>query len=92
MTSLMKSLVSFKTKRLALGKFLYGALHKDDVARSYARCFNSRDGQVVLEHLHHITLFRFTDPLMDSVALRQLEGQRQLVLFMCQQMAKGQKG
>jgi hypothetical protein len=88
----MKSLTLFKNKRLALGKFLNGPLSKEDVMKSYVRCFNSRDGQMVLEHLHHITLFRVTDPLMDSAGLRQLEGQRQLVLFICQQMAKGQKG
>ncbi|HEY1096103.1 MAG TPA: hypothetical protein VGF14_02580 [Alphaproteobacteria bacterium] len=87
----MKSLALFKNKRLALGKFLNGPLPKDDLARAYARCFNSRDGQMVLEHLHQITVFRITDPLIDPAALRQLEGQRQLVLFVCQQMAKGQK-
>jgi hypothetical protein len=74
--------------KTALRKFLFGRMPADDVARAYARCFGSRDGQLVLEHLHHITVFRVTDPVMDNKALRQLEGQRQLVLFICQQLAK----
>jgi hypothetical protein len=87
----MKTLSIFKNKRLGLSKFVNGPLPKDDVVKAYARCFNSRDGQMVLEHLHHITVFRVTDPMMDVAALRQLEGQRQLVLFMCQQMAKSER-
>lgn len=75
----------------ALRKFLFGQPALDDIARSYARCFGGPDGQAVLEHLHNITLFRITDPMMDGVALRQLEGQRQLVLFICQQVAKARQ-
>ncbi len=79
-------------QRSALRKFLFGNLPPDDISKAYARCFNGRDGQTVLEHLHQITLFRITDPTMDPTALRQLEGQRQLVLFMCQQIAKASHG
>ena len=82
--------MKLKFKRLALRKFLPGLIQRDDIAKAYARCFNSRDGQTVLEHLHHVVLFRVTDPQLEPQALRQLEGQRQLVLYMCQQMAKGQ--
>ena len=87
----MKQAELFKEKRLALRKFLFGRIPPDDVMKAYARCFNGRDGQLVLEHLHQITLFRITDPMMDTESLRQLEGQRQLVLFMCQQIAKAKQ-
>lgn len=87
----MKNPDLFKERRMALRKFLFGRIPSDDVMKAYARCFSGRDGQLVLEHLHQITLFRVTDPTMDPDALRQLEGQRQLVLFMCQQIAKAKQ-
>lgn len=60
----------------------------DDIARAYARLFNSDDGKIVLEHLHQHSLFRLTDPQLPEAQLRFIEGQRQLVLFMCQMATK----
>ena len=79
---------SLTAPKSALRKFLFGRLPPDDVSKAYARCFAGKDGQLVLEHLHQITVFRVTDPALHTAALRQLEGQRQLVLFVCQQIAK----
>lgn len=76
--------------RSALQKFTGKTKPQDAVARSFARCFTSPDGQIVLEHLHQQTLCRVTDPVTAHDNLRFLEGQRQLVLWMIQMIAKGQ--
>ena len=73
----------------ALKKFLGKSRDTDSVSRAFARCFQSADGQIVLEHLHQQTLFRVIDPMMPGDHIRFLEGQRQLVLWMCQMIAKG---
>lgn len=73
----------------ALNKFLGKTRPQDAVARSFARCFQSPDGQIVLEHLHQQTLCRVTDPVTSTDNLRFLEGQRQLVLWLLQMTAKG---
>jgi len=72
-----------------LKKFLGQTRPQDAVARSFARCFQSPDGQAVLEHLHQQTLGRVTDPVTSPDNLRFLEGQRQLVLWLMQMIAKG---
>ncbi|MDB5477731.1 MAG: hypothetical protein JWM96_226 [Alphaproteobacteria bacterium] len=61
----------------------------DDLARAFARCFQEHDGQVVLEYLHQHVFFRSTDPAQTDAQLRFAEGQRQLLLFICQLIAKG---
>ena len=73
----------------ALKKFLGKTRAPDAVARSFARCFQSPDGQIVLEHLHQQTLCRVTDPVTPHDQLRFLEGQRQLILWLFQMIAKG---
>ena len=74
----------------ALKKFAVKSRAPDDMARTFARCFKTLDGQVVLDQLHAQTLFRVTDPHTDGANLRFLEGQRQLTLWICQMIAKGQ--
>jgi hypothetical protein len=56
----------------------------EETARAFARCFRTSDGKMVLEHLHNHVLFRVTDPTTSPDQLRFLEGQRQLVLYLCQ--------
>jgi hypothetical protein len=73
----------------AIAKFLVQPKEKTDIARAFARAFETQDGKTVLEHLHQHTLFRVTDPNLPPDQLRFLEGQRQLVLFICQMIAKG---
>lgn len=60
----------------------------EETARAFARCFATEDGQIVLEYLHQQVLFRTSDPNMPEAHLRFLEGQKQLVLLICQMMAK----
>ena len=67
----------------ALKRF-FAQRESEETARSFARCFQSEDGQFVLEHLHNHVLFRLTDPKLNSKELRFLEGQRQLVLYIAQ--------
>jgi hypothetical protein len=74
----------------ALKKFATRSREPDDMARTFARCFKTLDGQAVLDQLHAQTLFRVIDPHTDDRNLRFLEGQRQLTLWICQMIAKGQ--
>ena len=73
----------------ALQRFLGNPREGDDVARVFARVFNTEDGRTVLDYLHRHSIFRVIDPQMTEENLRFLEGQRQLVLFICQMAAKG---
>ncbi len=49
------------------------------LAIAFARCFGTRDGEIVLAHLTDITQRRFCGPQTTDAALRHLEGQRHLV-------------
>lgn len=73
----------------ALERFSKKPRPQEDVQRAFARCFNTAEGKIVLEHLHQTTLFRVLDPLTPVEQMRFFEGQRQLVLFLCQCAAKG---
>lgn len=75
----------------ALKRFVGHTGEGDALARAYARLWSSPDGQTVLEHLHQHVLFRVTDPQASEAQLRFCDGQRQLVLFLCQMAAKGRK-
>lgn len=50
-----------------------------EIRASYARCFTTREGRIVLSHLYRMTLGRTLGPDSTSDELRHLEGQRQLV-------------
>lgn len=54
-------------------------LSDEEIRRSFARCFKSREGQIVLSHLRRLTLERYFGPEVSSDVLRHLEGQRHLV-------------
>ena len=54
--------------------------HMIRLNKAYAHCFSSAEGRVVLSHLRQVTLERALGPDSSDDALRQLEGQRQLVL------------
>lgn len=51
-----------------------------DTAAAFARCFATPDGARVLATLTALTLARALGPGSSDAALRQLEGQRRLVL------------
>jgi hypothetical protein len=63
-----------------------------DLARAFARCFGSPDGQAVLLHLGDITLRRALGPDAGDAQLRHLEGQRQLVVYVQALIARGRAG
>lgn len=58
-------------------------LSDEEIRRSFARCFNNREGLIVLSHLRRLTLERYLGPDISSDALRHLEGQRYLVGYIC---------
>lgn len=72
----------------AIKRFSDKQRESGDIARAFFRLFNTDDGKIVLEHLHNHVLFRTTDSIITEEHLRFLEGQRQLVLFICQTMNK----
>ena len=47
----------------------------------FSRAFDSEDGRSVISHLKSITLARSLGPSASDAALRHLEGQRQLVIY-----------
>lgn len=48
--------------RSVLKRFSAIPRKSDDIARAFHRCFNTDDGQIVLDHLHHLVMFRLTEP------------------------------
>lgn len=59
------------------------------VAACFARCFAGADGARVLAHLRALTLDRALGADASDAALRQLEGQRRLVLTLIALAARG---
>ncbi|MCC7166680.1 MAG: hypothetical protein IT565_03840 [Rhodospirillales bacterium] len=66
--------------------------HDRDLARAFARCFASAEGQRVLAHLTAITRDRALGPEASDWALRHLEGQRHLVLHIQALAERGRLG
>lgn len=62
---------------------------KTNLARAFARTFNSPDGQRVLAHLRSITFDRYFGPEATESTLRYVEGQRALVASIEAFIAKG---
>lgn len=63
-----------------------------DLASAFARCFRGNDGERVLSHLRRITIERRPAPDCSEAELRHLEGQRHLVAYLQQLVARGQLG
>lgn len=66
--------------------------NKDDLSIDYARCFSTKEGQRVLNHLKSITLERSLSPDAKNETLRHLEGQRFLVTTIKNLITRGQNG
>lgn len=58
------------------------AMPDEEIRRAFAKCFNTREGQIVLAVLKRMTQERYLGPDSSADALRHLEGQRQLVGYM----------
>jgi len=59
------------------------------LAKAFSRCFGDVDGEVALNHLRALTLDRALGAQADNDALRHLEGQRQLVLYIISLIDRG---
>lgn len=60
-----------------------------EIARSFARCFAGRQGDLALGHLRRLTQQRHLGPEASDSALRHLEGQRQLVAYIASLVERG---
>ena len=63
-----------------------------ELARVFARCFASPEGEAALRHLADMTLRRALGPDAADAQLRHLEGQRQLVAYIHALAARGRAG
>ena len=52
-----------------------------EIKKTFAKCFNTKEGQVTLSFLKRITLERYLGPNSTTEELRHLEGQRHLVSY-----------
>lgn len=51
----------------------------EEIRTAFAKCFITKEGQIVLSYLRRITVERYLGPDSTSDELRHLEGQRHLV-------------
>ena len=58
------------------------AMPDEEIRWAFAKCFKTREGQIVLAVLKRMTQERYLGPDSSADALRHLEGQRQLVGYM----------
>lgn len=68
------------------------ALEDRDLAKAFARCFRTTDGERVLAHLRAITIDRALGPGVPNALLRHVEGQRQLVFHILALIERGRSG
>lgn len=53
----------------------------DEIKTAFAKCFRTKEGQIVLSFLKRITVERYLGPDCTVGELRHLEGQRHLVNY-----------
>ncbi|MGI9485674.1 MAG: hypothetical protein ACR2RF_07290 [Geminicoccaceae bacterium] len=64
-------------------------IEQDDLARSFARCFNGNDGAIVLRHIRQTVLDRRLGPNATDAELRFLEGQRSFAAHILSMIDRG---
>ena len=62
-----------------------------ELCRTFARCFQGRDGEIALGHLKRTILDRRLPPEASDRALRHLEGQRAAVAYLRALVTRGQQ-
>ena len=70
------------------------AAHQADseLARAFGSCFRGSHGSRVLRHLRALTLDRALGPESPDTLLRYVEGQRQLVAYICALVERANQG
>jgi hypothetical protein len=70
------------------------AAHEADteLARAFGSCFRGSHGSRVLKHLRTLTLDRVLGPESPDTLLRYVEGQRQLVAYICTLVERANRG
>jgi hypothetical protein len=70
------------------------AAHEADaeLARAFGNCFRGNHGGRVLRHLRALTLDRVLGPESPDTLLRYIEGQRQLVAYICALVERASHG
>ncbi len=64
-------------------------IQQPNIALCFARIFGTERGRLALRHLRMITIERTLGPTASDASLRHLEGQRQLVSYICALVERG---
>jgi len=64
----------------------------EDLAGSFAKCFQGEEGEAVLSHLTKMTMSRALAGDVDAGVLRHLEGQRYLASYIMGLVRQGRAG
>lgn len=63
-----------------------------ELVRAFGGCFCGSHGSLVLRHLRSLTLDRVLGPESPDTLLRYVEGQRQLVAYICALVERANRG
>ena len=64
---------------------------ESELVRAFGGCFRGSHGSLVLRHLRSLTLDRALGPDSPDTLLRYVEGQRQLVAYICALAARAHR-
>jgi len=62
-----------------------GPMSAQEIKNAFVKCFNSREGRIVLSFLRKMTQERFLGPEVSNEQMRHIEGQRYLFGYICSQ-------
>ena len=63
-------------------------LKDEEIKNAFIKCFEQREGKIVLSFLKRMTQERYLGPECTNEQLRHLEGQRYLFGYICSQCKK----
>ena len=67
-------------------------VRNEDLLRAFERCFDGDDGALVMNHLRSLTLDRALGADTPAAALRHLEGQCQLLIYIASLADRSRRG